>query len=114
EATGTDASEIAPAAIVVDTSDVHGPDVGAGATADAKSAGGPANETAASTPSALADARARAAIGVKLDSSNYTTIRTTAELDAWVAEAREAGVVSFRTETTSLDPMLAEPVGFAL
>ena len=32
----------------------------------------------------------------------------------WIAEAREAGVVAFDTETTSLDPMQAELVGFSL
>jgi DNA polymerase-1 len=35
-------------------------------------------------------------------------------LQAWIAEAREVGRVAFRTETTSLDPMRAELVGFSL
>ncbi|MEP5978497.1 MAG: DNA polymerase I, partial [Nitratireductor sp.] len=35
-------------------------------------------------------------------------------LRAWIAEAREAGIVGFDTETTSLDPMQAELVGFSL
>ncbi|MFN6987227.1 MAG: DNA polymerase I, partial [Rhizobium oryzihabitans] len=44
----------------------------------------------------------------------YVTIRDMAELDRWVAAARETGVVAFDTETTSLDPMQAELVGFSL
>ncbi|HEY6632196.1 MAG TPA: DNA polymerase I, partial [Rhizobiaceae bacterium] len=121
EATATDAAAIAPAPVVVDLTDVHGPDVGAGA----KPAGSPAAEGAApasatvgagkvNTPAALAVARAQAAVGVKIDHKRYGCIRHRAELEAWIAEARESGIVAFRTETTSLDPMQAEPVGFAL
>ena len=40
EATDTDAAEIAPAVVVVDTADVHGPDVGAGAPRPEAPAGG--------------------------------------------------------------------------
>jgi len=121
EATGTDAAEIAPAPVVVDLTDVHGPDVGAGAdpgqkpaeeaepAASAKITNGKVN-----TPAALAQARAQAAVGAKIDPNRHTTIRDRAELDALIASAREAGIVSFRTETTSLDPMRAGPVGFAL
>ncbi|MBN9265514.1 MAG: DNA polymerase I, partial [Hyphomicrobium sp.] len=37
-----------------------------------------------------------------------------ARLEAWVAEAREAGHVAFDTETTGLDAMTADLVGFSL
>jgi DNA polymerase-1 len=126
EATGTDAAEVAPASVVVDLTDVHGPDVGAGAAPGAKPAAGgvaatrgasttsPAANGKVNTPAALAGARAQAAMGVRIDPKRYGCIRDRAELEAWIAEAREAGIVAFRTETTSLDPMRAEPVGFAL
>ncbi|MEP4257630.1 MAG: DNA polymerase I, partial [Nitratireductor sp.] len=48
------------------------------------------------------------------DRSAYVTIRDMQTLRAWIAEAREAGIVGFDTETTSLDPMQAELVGFSL
>lgn len=122
EATGTDPAEVAPAPVVVDLTDVHGPDVGAGAPraepasedAAAAPAGALATNGKVSTPAQLAGARAQAAAGAKIDHKRYACIRHRAELEAWIAEARETGVVAFRTETTSLDPMQAEPVGFAL
>ncbi|MEP6284050.1 MAG: DNA polymerase I, partial [Nitratireductor sp.] len=49
-----------------------------------------------------------------VDRSAYVTIRDMQTLRAWIAEAREAGIVGFDTETTSLDPMQAELVGFSL
>ena len=122
EATGTDAAGIAPAPVVVDMTDVHGPDVGSTGPARAEKAAGDASPAASdkvtsaksNTPQALANARAQAATGGKIDHNRYTCIRDRAALDDWIAEARETGIVSFRTETTSLDPMRAEPVGFAL
>ncbi|MEP9386690.1 DNA polymerase I [Mesorhizobium sp. KR9-304] len=114
EATGTDVAAITPAAVVVDTTDIHGPDVGAGAAKADTPAPVPVANGKINTPAALAGARAHAVTGAKIDPKRYACIRHLAELQAWIAEAREAGVVAFRTETTSLDPMLAEPVGFAL
>jgi len=122
EATDTDAAEVTPAPVVVDMTDMHGPDVGSTGPARGEKATDTASPAASdkitsaksNTPQALANARAQAAVGAKIDHSRYTTIRDRAELDAWIAEARANGIVSFRTETTSLDPMLAEPVGFAL
>jgi DNA polymerase-1 len=113
EATGTDAAEVAPAPVVVDLTDVHGPDVGAGEPSGVPAAA-PAASAKTNTPAALANARAQAAVGASIDRARYACIRDRATLDAWIAEARELGVVSIRTETTSLDPMRAEPVGFAL
>ena len=122
EATGTDAAEVAPAPVVVDLTDVHGPDVGAGEPraetaaegADTAPASAPVTNGKVTTPAALAGARVQAAAGAKIDHKRYACIRHRAELEQWIAEARETGVVAFRTETTSLDPMQAEPVGFAL
>ncbi|MEN7430531.1 DNA polymerase I [Chromobacterium sp. TRC.1.1.SA] len=42
---------------------------------------------------------------------HYETILTAAQLDAWLAKLAAAQVVSFDTETTSLDPMQARIVG---
>ena len=44
---------------------------------------------------------------------NYELVRTAAELDALLTEIREAGLVAVDTETTDLDPMKAELVGFS-
>jgi DNA polymerase-1 len=48
------------------------------------------------------------------DLSGYVLVQDIADLDRWLAEARLAGFLAFDTETTSLDPMLAELVGFSL
>ncbi len=48
------------------------------------------------------------------DEAKYVAVTTLAELEGWVARAREAGVVAVDTETDSLDPMLARLVGFSL
>src|SRR5690606_778789 len=62
EATGTDAAETTPPAIVVDTADIHGPDVGAGAPSTAEaSVGAAVTNGKANTPATLAGARAQAA-----------------------------------------------------
>ncbi len=44
----------------------------------------------------------------------YTTITDRATLDAWIAEARAAGVMALDTETTSLDALAARLVGICL
>ena len=121
EASGVEASEIEPAHVEVQWgADAHGPDLTVsgddagieGESGDvAPSQGGPEAQT---TPGALARARAAEAVASKIDTTAYTTIRDLATLDAWIAEAREMGVVAFDTETTSLDPMQAELCGFSL
>ncbi|HVW73581.1 MAG TPA: DNA polymerase I [Rhizomicrobium sp.] len=49
-----------------------------------------------------------------IDHDAYVTVTTAKELDAWVARAREAGLVCVDTETTSLDPMTANLCGVSL
>ncbi|HEX4272618.1 MAG TPA: DNA polymerase I, partial [Rhizomicrobium sp.] len=44
----------------------------------------------------------------------YVTVTAAKDLDAWVARAREAGMVCVDTETTSLDPMTANLCGVSL
>jgi DNA polymerase-1 len=65
-------------------------------------------------PLASVAAGREAARRVPFDRSTYRTITTLAELDQWIAKAREAGRVAFDTETTGLDAMQADLVGFSL
>ncbi|MBI2586865.1 MAG: DNA polymerase I, partial [Rhodospirillales bacterium] len=44
----------------------------------------------------------------------YFLVQDLGLLEAWIAEATEAGAVAFDTETTSLDAVAAELVGFSL
>ena len=44
---------------------------------------------------------------------DYQTILTEAQLDAWIAQLQAAEMVSFDTETTGLDPMMARLVGMS-
>jgi DNA polymerase-1 len=70
--------------------------------------------SAVGTPAALAAQAIEAARNAKIDRSRYRTVRTLAELQDWIARARDLGQVAIDTETTSLDPMQAELVGFSL
>ncbi len=83
-----------------------------GATVPAKPAGKPA-PASGSTPQAAVAAGARDA-KQKIDRSQYATVTELAQLEAWIAEARAAGRLAFDLETTSLDAMQAEFVGFSL
>ena len=65
---------------------------------------------AESPPAAADDAAIRAPI--KHDA--YRTVTAAKELDAWIARAREKGIVCVDTETTSLDPMQAGLCGVSL
>jgi DNA polymerase I len=66
------------------------------------------------TPQALAAARAEAARNAKVDRSCYEVVRSLDRLEAWIARARDIGVVALDTQTTSLDPMQAALCGFSL
>ena len=44
----------------------------------------------------------------------YELVQNLGQLERWIGRARAAGAVAFDTETTSLDPMKAELVGFSL
>ncbi len=50
----------------------------------------------------------------EIDASTYECVTTTDALDAWIAEAFDAGLVALDTETTSLDPMQGKLVGVSL
>ena len=66
------------------------------------------------TPQALAAARVEAARNAKVDRSRYEIVRSLDRLNAWVARARDRGVVALDTQTTSLDPMQATLCGISL
>ena len=122
---------------VESAAEAHGPDMGAGGialeaqtelalgdksasprrvapAADGGAAPAPAGETPPTAPSVLAALRAQAAVAAKIDVNAYVCIRDLPTLKAWIAEAREAGIVAFDTKTTSSDPMQADLVGFSL
>ncbi|SIQ76355.1 DNA polymerase I [Rhizobium sp. RU20A] len=121
-ATETDAEAVEPAQVPVERgAGAHGPDLDKGeASAAPVSTTGAAPVASASAspagenPSALAAARAETLGAQPVDRSGYATIRDLATLETWIAAAREIGTVAFDTETTSLDPMQAELVGFSL
>ncbi|MCP4781293.1 MAG: DNA polymerase I [Hyphomicrobium sp.] len=91
--------------------------VGLSVAGQAKKAGGASRETgklvAAETPEA-AVLYAAEAVKTPFDRSKYETVTTLERLDEWIAEAKKAGRVSFDTETTGLDPMRADLIGFSL
>jgi DNA polymerase-1 len=121
EATATDPAKVAPAAVVVETTGAHGPDMGAGEPAAGRTAAPPAPgerrpaaEAGLPTPATLAAERAQAAADAAIDQDSYACIRDLQTLADWVAEATAAGIVAFGTRTTSPDPMQADIIGFAL
>jgi DNA polymerase-1 len=128
EATGTDASSIDPANVIVD-GDRHGPDVdeaGGSATnsGDVSKTSAATQDVAAKpsrkapanglTPAMLAKERAESAVAAKIDTTQYTCIRDTETLKVWAAEALECGILAFDTETDSLDALQANIVGLSL
>jgi len=83
------------------------------ATAPAKTGARPV-PASAETPQAAVHAAATAARAEKIDRAKYETVTSLERLEAWIAEAFSAGRLAFDTETTSLDPMQAEFVGFSM
>jgi DNA polymerase-1 len=73
-----------------------------------------AEETSPLTPQALAAVRLETAQKQKFDRSKYATVRTLAQLNAWIERARDVGFVALDTQTNSLDPMQAQLCGFSL
>ncbi len=143
EATGTDASAVEAASVVVEGGrDAHGPDVGAGLPPSAaqergssptrgevgsgespplvgetpakQAEGGSLHHASALTPESLAKSRATVSLAAKIDTSAYTCIQDLNTLKAWCDDAIETGICAFDTETNSLDVMQADMVGFSL
>ena len=66
------------------------------------------------TPSSGAAARAALIAKVPFDRATYETVITLDRLQWWLAAAREAGRFAFDLETTALDCMTCDLVGFSL
>ncbi len=75
---------------------------------------GDKDATAAAESPGAAVAKAAALAKVPFDRTKYETVTTRERLEAWITKAYEAGRVAFDTETTSIDPMVAELVGFSM
>jgi len=73
----------------------------------------PAGE-GAGAPAAAAKAARVAAREPRIDRAGYETVRDIATLSKWIEAAAETGRVAFDTETTGLDAMRADLVGFSL
>jgi DNA polymerase-1 len=83
-------------------------------TLPAKAGAKPPASSSGPTPQAALLSAATAAKATRIDRSQYETVTDVARLDAWIEQAYATGHVAFDTETTSLDPMQAEFVGFSM
>ena len=110
---GTDVAEVGTAKLSVDRS-ARGPDLDPQAPAPLPAASG--DSALPFTPEALAAGRREAAAAEAIDRSAYETIRDAETLKRWMAEAVDAGIMAFDTETASLSAMNGALVGvsFAL
>jgi DNA polymerase-1 len=92
-----------------------GPSAGAASQPKTVSAAaGPDNATPSLAPQAAVRAAIAAAKAEKIDRTAYETVTSLERLEAWIAEAFATGRCAFDTETTSLDPIRAEFVGFSM
>jgi DNA polymerase-1 len=66
------------------------------------------------TPKALAAVRAEEARKAHLDRGKYKSVRNLADLNAWIARARDVGQFAIEAKANSIDPMQAEICGIAL
>ena len=66
------------------------------------------------TPQVVVEHNMRLATEVAIDRSAYETVASLDALKAWVEEIEKVGKFAFDTETTGLDAMQADLVGFAL
>jgi DNA polymerase-1 len=65
-------------------------------------------------PAARAAAALAAARQSKFDRGKYETIRTLDRLNAWIARARDLGIVGVRVAASGIDPMTAQVCGVSL
>ncbi|PZU46896.1 MAG: DNA polymerase I [Sphingomonas sp.] len=75
---------------------------------------GEVGRSAATTIAKPKDDEEDAAPDVPFDLDSYETVITTERLGWWINEARRLGRLAFDTETTSLDAVSADLVGFSL
>src|SRR5579871_451261 len=94
------------------------PAEGEGAASTPAPAAAPAPPEPKATPQGAAPAdlaRARTAEArAPIDRSAYATVRTAAELAAWIARAQAEGVVAVDAELSSVDPMRGELIGLSM
>jgi DNA polymerase I len=109
EATGTDASAIEAANVVVE-GETRGPDLEPTAPKSVVET----DVAADGTPQAFAAKEAARIRALPLNHEAYVTIRDVETLNKWLAEARDKGQLTIDLETTSLDPQVAEIAGVAL
>ena len=84
------------------------------AAADGPSPSPAATATAIDT-APVAPSRVEAMPTVELSGpGNYELVTTQAQFDAWLERIKDAPLIAFDTETTSLDPMRADIVGLSL
>lgn len=76
--------------------------------------GMPAGNVAAPANATISNAASSVAPIIVPAQKNYTLVQDEATLAKWLDEARAAGMVAFDTETTSLNAMQADLVGFSL
>ncbi|AQT43742.1 DNA polymerase I [Bartonella apihabitans] len=124
EATNCDAALIEPVELDVEWGkSAHGPDLeegsDVGGAPDVRGNGqqeqkSDSNDSQENTPQLLAEKRKKEALTEKIDTTAYHTITDEAELKQWLDRALDQGFFAFDTETTSLDPMQAELVGFSI
>ncbi|WP_439273278.1 DNA polymerase I [Pseudochrobactrum sp. HB0163] len=124
EATDTVAAEIEPVTVVTEWgAQARGPDLDPADNADsateARSEQAKAENTVSAAegmlqPQMLAEARKAQAVATRIDHSAYIGITDVQVLKDWIDQAIEQGFAAFDTETTSLDPIQAELVGFSL
>ncbi|UXM95265.1 DNA polymerase I [Bartonella sp. HY329] len=131
EATNCDASAISPATLDIEWGNkAHGPDLDVDETEGKNAGQGDLfGEPIAKTPvetiinangdpifsfAQLAEEKRLEAASSKIIYEDYTTIRDEAILKQWLDQAIDQGFMAFDTETTALDPMVAELVGFSI
>ncbi len=111
---GVDAAEVEPDPALASGPAAAAPAVAAVPAADGATAAPALPDPGQPTPQRLAAGVGATLRGQRIDRSRYQCITTLAALDAFIAGAREAGVVALDTETNALDAMAADLVGFSL
>ena len=112
EATDTNAAVVEPVAVTTQWGGAaRGPDLDLGDTPAPSAKGG---RSEGWTPQALVEARVKAAAKTGIDAGSYECLRSVADLDTFMAAARETAFVAVNIEANSPDAMQAELVGFSL
>jgi len=87
---------------------------GPAASSAEKKSNGSLTSSEPGTPQKLAARMAADISRLPVDRSEYQIVTALADLERWMAAAKEKGIVAFDTETDSLDPMQARLVGVSM